>query len=534
MASLKDNLITALEELAEIMTLAGENEFKVRAYRNAASTLSREAPTDARLKAIASGDEKIPGIGEGIRAAMTQFISTGAIAATQESKAAISPAILELTKVPGISAKKAKLINEELGVATLGELEYACRENRLVTLKGFGEATQKKILGAMERLKHNAGKRRIDEAHDQAAQVTAQMPKAWKATPIGELGRGCEVVTCLEFAVHGAPQEKLDSFAAKHTTELPVQITAVEKPFSELPLFEQQRLMAGPAFAAEIKKKGVPEVDGEGAPFEFSWLEDEWFGRVPPKGAYRRAVHGAVRGVFHNHTNASDGGATLEEMVHAAEKRGYEYIGISDHSQSAFYAHGLKAEALEEQHDAIRKLQKKVRIKIFHGVESDILQDGALDYPKAILAKLDFVVGSIHSRFQMDGETMTARLTKALAHPLISFWGHPTGRLLLARDAYSFDWAAVAKAAAKSGVAFEVNANPHRLDLDWRQGALVTEHRIPLCINPDAHAVDGLADTAWGELMAEKAMVPAELVLNLRGVEAMDHWLHHRKKAALS
>lgn len=531
MSTTKEKLAEELERVAGLMALAGENHFKVRAYERGAEALLKAAKTDSDLTAIAAGTVKVPGIGEGLRAAMAEFLKTGVIKAAVDLEAAVPAALWEFTKLPGLGAKKARVIHEELGINTLGELAYACQENRLLKLKGFGPSTQTKILENIERMKRNAGRFLMNEAHAMADALLGTFPVGWRAVKVGELGRSCEVVGRFEFAVHGASRKELEAFAKKQKSMENLHLEPIDVPFDELPALQRQRLMAPEKIRRRLDHVGKPLTTKEGALWESSWLEEEWEGRVPPRDAYRRSVHGAVKGVFHNHTNRSDGSATLEEMVHEAERLGLQYIGISDHSQTAFYAHGLKADELLEQHEEIKKLQKKVKVKIFHGVESDILADGALDYPKSILEKLDFVVGSIHSRFQMDPVAMTERLVKALAHPLLTFWGHPTGRLLLGRDAYRFDWDAVFKSAKKHGVVFELNANPQRLDLDWRMGARLVEQGIPLCINPDAHSVEGLSDTRWGEAMAEKAMVPADLVLNLRGVDDMEHWLRRRKRS---
>ena len=217
-------------------------------------------------------------------------------------------------------------------------------------------------------------------------------------------------------------------------------------------------------------------------------------------------------------------------MVQAAQTAGYKYIGISDHSQSSFYAQGLKGDRLLEQSELIKKLQKKVKIKIFHGIESDILADGALDYPEDVLARFDFIVGSIHNRFQMQGPEMTKRIVNALKHPRVTIWGHPTGRLLLGRKAYEIDWDACVETAAKHGVAVEFNANPQRLDVDWRQGPLLEKNNAWVCVNPDAHSVEGILDTLYGEAMAEKAMVSRERILNLKSADEVEEYLWQRKQ----
>ena len=233
-----------------------------------------------------------------------------------------------------------------------------------------------------------------------------------------------------------------------------------------------------------------------------------------------------VRGVFHNHTTRSDGRDSLEDMVVAAKKCGYAYIGISDHSQSAFYAQGLKSDALLEQEKEIRTLQEKhPDIRIFWGIESDILADGDLDYDAKMLKRFDFVVASIHSRFQMEKEAMTDRILTAIRHPATRFLGHVTGRLLLGRKGYDLHMDKIIAEAARCDVAIEINANPARLDIDWRWGKELRASKTLVSVNPDAHDVAGLSDTIYGIAVARKALLPTGLVVNSRSVQEVEKWL---------
>jgi DNA polymerase (family 10) len=233
-----------------------------------------------------------------------------------------------------------------------------------------------------------------------------------------------------------------------------------------------------------------------------------------------------VRGIFHNHTTRSDGTASLEEMVIAAKKQGFQYIGISDHSQSAFYASGLKTDALLEQEKEIRKVQDKhPDIRIFWGIESDILADGSLDYPESMLKRFDFVVASVHSRFQMDKEAMTDRILEAIRNPHTRFLGHATGRILLGRKGYDLHMEKIIAEAAACDVAIELNANPARLDIDWRWGPELRKHGTKISVNPDAHATDEIVNTRFGIMMARKALLPASQVVNGRSVKEVEKWL---------
>jgi len=242
-----------------------------------------------------------------------------------------------------------------------------------------------------------------------------------------------------------------------------------------------------------------------------------------------------IRGVFHVHTTESDGRDTLEAMVRAAEALGYGYVGISDHSRSAHYANGLSIERVAAQHAAIDQLQRRhPGIVIFKGIESDILADGSLDYPDEVLARFDFVIASIHSRFGMSEREMTDRIVRAISHPAVTILGHPTGRLLLSRDGYHLDMGAVLDTAARYGVAVELNANPHRLDLDWRVCKDARDRGVKISINPDAHSADGLADTRLGVGIGRKGWLTRDDLFNAQGADEMRQTLAARRAAAPS
>ena len=229
-----------------------------------------------------------------------------------------------------------------------------------------------------------------------------------------------------------------------------------------------------------------------------------------------------IKGIFHNHTNYSDGSASLEDMVVAAKTLGYGYIGISDHSQSAFYANGLKEDRIREQHAAIEALRKKVtEIAVFKGIEADILADGMMDYPDEVLARFDFVIASVHSRFNLPEEEQTARVIKALSNPFVTMLGHATGRLLLSREGYRIDMKRVIEAAKQFGKIIEINANPHRLDLDWRMVRSAKAQGVKVSINPDAHATEGLKDVPFGVNVARKGGLAPDDVVNTLGREAI-------------
>jgi DNA polymerase (family 10) len=250
-----------------------------------------------------------------------------------------------------------------------------------------------------------------------------------------------------------------------------------------------------------------------------------------PAALPRLVEEGDLKGVFHNHSQYSDGANSVEEMALAAREMGYEYLGLSDHSQTAFYASGLKAEDIERQHAEIDELNEKLEgITILKGIESDILKDGSLDYDEEILARFDFVVASVHQRFGLSGAEQTERCIAAVSNPFTTILGHPTGRLLLARDPFEVDMEAVMEAAADSGCVIELNANPHRLDLDWRELRRAQGLGLKISIGPDAHRTEGLRDVRYGVAMARKGWLRAEDVLNTMGLSEIRAYLRDRAR----
>ncbi len=562
-ANSKTEFSQLLEELAELLEVSQENPFRIRALKKAALQFQQDDVIQGdKLEEIASGKLKISGVGEGVKAYLKEFLKTGALSDIETTKAKIPEGVFLLMKLPGLGAKKAFQLVTELGVQDLSELEYACRENRLVELKGFGPATQIRLLEAIERFNTQKGKFLLPDALELAEKVMAALKrtkanalKDAKTEFVGGLARKAEIVEALEILICVGDLDTLDLKKSGLKILSQIELKKFNKDLLRLEV-EFPEIMAElkitfwitshPSsklrawLCASEKLRQLPEAhETWSTELMPTHLEPEWCldtdralkNQGKMGSFYLKVKSGGMRGVFHNHTTSSDGSASLEEMVRAAQTLGYEYIGISDHSQTAIYAHGLEAERLAKQRQDIKALQKKVKIRIFHGVESDILQDGSLDYPDQILKDLDFVVASIHSRFKMDETAMNERLETALKNPYATFWGHPTGRLLLGRVGYPVKWRHLLTIMKKNQMAIELNANPQRLDFDWRLGALVEESGVFVGIHPDAHSTDGLQDTQWGEWMLEKAMIPAKQVLNLKSADEMEEYLNARRKS---
>lgn len=567
-----------LEAIATLMELKGENPFKVRAFSSGARLVETLDADLAEL--VAAGTlRSIKGIGQGLADVITELVQTGQSTAYDELKAATPEGLLEMLSIPGLGPKKIKAIHEGLGITTVGELEYACNENRLAGLSGFGAKTQEKILGGIALMKKSRGKFLCSEAIGVAESLLAALqghPAVQRAAIAGSLRRAKETVKDADLIASSAEPEAVMAFfvslpevkeivahgptksSVRLENGLPVDLRVVadaDFPFT-LHHFtgskEHNTLMRQRALARGLKLNEYGLWRGE----ERLACQDEAdlfraldLAYVPPElreglGEIALAEAGLVpelvteadlRGIFHVHTTFSDGAGTLEQMVKGAQALGYRYIGISDHSQAAAYAHGLTPERIAEQHAEIDRLNRELAgIRVLKGIEADILADGSVDYDPEVLRTFDFVIASIHSRFGMDREAMTERIVRAIRNPYVTILGHMTGRLLLSREPYELDLERVFTEAAAHGVAIELNANPHRLDLDWRHMRRALELGVTLAINPDAHSVAGLKHVRYGVGIARKGGVPAERVLNSLEVRALEERLAARRERALA
>lgn len=566
----KREIIAALEEIGELLEIQGENPFKVRAYQNASRILEGLPQDPADL--VASGEiGNIKGIGQGLSEKITEMVKKGKSTYLLELRRSIPPGVLELLKVPGLGPKKAKALYEELDLHNLGELEYACKENRLLDLKGFGAKTQENILKGIEMLKKSSGRFLFDVAYRQAQELLAfvkQDPKVLRAEIAGSLRRCKETIGDIDIlaSLKGDASALMKKFVTQAQVEdvlaqgetkssvrlksgIQVDLRVVEDkefPFALLYFTgskEHNTVLRGIAKDKGLKlneyglfrgEKPLPCKD-EAEIYKALGLHyippeaREGLGEIEfaAKHAFPRLIEAEdLRGVFHVHSEWSDGGATILDMAKEAERLGFEYMGLSDHSQTAAYAGGLKAADLKAQAKEIAAAQKKLKkLKILQGTESDILNDGALDYLAKTLDELDFVIASVHMRFKMDKKAMTQRLVKAISDKHTRILGHISGRLLMARDPYDFDREAVFAAAAKHRVAIEINANPHRFDLDWRFLQQAKAAGVKFCINPDAHSINGLSDTFFGVGIARKGWLTKEDVLNTKSLaEIKEYW----------
>jgi DNA polymerase (family 10) len=511
----------ALGEIGKLLELLGENPFKTRAYHNG-SRIVRGLDRDLQ-ELIESGElTAIKGIGSALAEKITTLVETGGLPYLDELRARVPPGLLEWIKIQGLGPKKARAIHVALEISTLGELEYACIENRLRDLPGLGTATQEKILAGIESLRRNAGRfhrhllqdeaeRLVEEVRATAGVVRAEVGGAVRRG--AETARGIEIVAAYEDE-NVAREERLESGPMLTVTAVPDEefaLALLRSTGSEKHVADLGELPREAASEAEIYERlglgWIPPELREGT----GEIEAAAEGRLP-----ELIAEDDIRGVLHCHSTWSDGSSTIEEMAERVRGMSMDYLAICDHSQAAAYAGGLDAERVRGQHREIDELNSRYggSFRVLKGIEADILSDGSLDFEDDVLASFDIVVASVHSGFNLGEEKQTARILRALENRYVDVLGHVTGRLLLAREGYALDLERVLEAAIERNVAVEVNAHPHRLDLDWRNLREALPRGMLTAINPDAHSVEGLGHLRHGVGVARKGWCTRESVIN--------------------
>jgi len=543
-----------LADMAKLLELSGENPFKTRAFERAAENISATAGEELERRARDGTFTEIPGVGKAIAEVLAEFVLSGTSRARSELIAHLPQGLLELVKIPGLGPKKARLLLSELHIKSIDGLAAACLEGRVARVKGFSEKSQKTILDGIALVSSSAGRMRLVDALEHSGLIIRSIAEAvnrgrhpaagvLRVCETGTLRRRLETVEALDFLVELPPGRKHEEEARKAALAAVSGYSKSSSPGAPVRVDFAATKDFGSAL---VKSTGTPEfLEALGARAGGFASEEDWFKNagvpfVAPElregaGAVEHARAGRledivserdVQGTFHNHTTWSDGRLALEELVMAAARMGYRYIGIADHSQSAHYARGLKPTDVLEQAKEVEAVRKRHKgIRIFHGIESDIRADGSLDYGPEILSVLDFVVASVHSGFKMSHEEMTARVMKALKNPFTRILAHPTGRLLLERRPYDVDVEALIAEASRTGVAVEINANPARLDLDWRHGPHVRKTGCMIAINADAHDEAGLHEAHFGVTVARKMLLPRAQLLNALEPERTAAWL---------
>lgn len=563
-------LLNKLKLTIQLMELHDENSFKIRSYQTALNSLERG---DQDIMSLSIDQlAKVPGIGKSILEAIIQLKETETFDALQALLEKTPEGILEILQIKGLGPKKVKVIWEELGVTSTHELMEACQAGKVAKIKGFGEKTQESIIQNLEFKASNAGKWLYADIEDTIHQFKSELQILYPEALIGVVGdfsRQMEIISEGEFLIGleslFGGKEKLKSLQSVEwdlsqsspfswhgkLTAVNLQVLihfTTKKDY----LWKKLSLIAAPGHLSELvdEKESIAEklakknYESEADFFEVNSLQfiptalREGFGEVALAKAHlipKLVEESDLKGILHNHSTYSDGKHSLRQMAEYCKALGFEYLGISDHSRTASYAGGLEIEKVLKQHAEIEALNIELApFQTFKGIESDILADGKLDYPAEILEKFDFIVASIHSILNMDIRKATNRLITAIENPFTTILGHPTGRLLLRREGYPIDHKAIIQACAANDVVIEINANPWRLDLDWRWVRYAMDQGVKLSINPDAHEMDGYKDMKYGVLIGKKGGLTADMTLNTLSGQEMATYFEQRKKEKIS
>lgn len=559
-------IIKILKLTMQLMELHEENPFKIKSYQSAVNSIEREGRELAGLNLQQL--QEFSGIGKSIAEVIIEIQQKGTHALLEKLMQETPEGILEVLEIKGLGPKKIKILWKNLGITSTHELLESCRSGQVAKLKGFGEKTQESIILALEFIASNKGKWLYGDIDAEVDNLIKKLQLTFgeeNVACVGDYARKLEIIDQLIFIL-ATDQPKLTLEKLKGIEGLEQELTKsspyrwggkfmtfdLETTFLLIPKkdFVKQKLLKTASrphllslvnenqMLAEVFIHGDYDTEEE-AYRQAGWPlipEELREGQVEMILAKNNAIpdlleYQDLKGPLHNHSTYSDGRHSLQEMAAYCQSQGYEYLGIADHSRSAFYANGLDEDRIEQQHREIDRINKEmVPFRIFKGIESDILMDGSLDYSADILAKFDYIVASIHSSLGMDRKKATARLLKAIQNPYTTILGHPTGRLLLRREGYPIDHKVIIDACEKYGVVIEINANPWRLDLDWRWVNYAMEKGVRLSINPDAHEKEAFQDMKYGVLVGRKGGLTKEMTLNTMDVNALSGYFENRKE----
>lgn len=577
-----ERIALAMDEIATLLALQGENDFKCRAYQMAARSIN-EYPGEVASLVAAGRLASLRGVGEALREKIITLVKTGELPYLTELRSQVPPGLLDMLRLPGLGTKKVRLLHTSLSISTLLELKTACLAGKVASIKGFGARMQERILSGITFLETLGQQVRIDVAEVPGllwVEWVRTLPDVFAVELAGSLRRRAEtideitlVAACTEADAvldactqHASVQEVVERGGSSISLRIQIEIEGqtIGLPLTVI-VASREQFPAVLAYhtgnAGHVEELGE-RASNQGLTFNeagltgpgttggwsseediYDALELTW---IPPElrehagefdASDERTIPELIkvtdlRGVFHNHTTASDGTASLADMARAAQVLGFQYLGIADHSQSLTIANGLSPDRVRHQWAAIDALNQQLEgFRIFKGTEVDILQDGSLDFPNELLAGFDYVVASVHTHFAMSREEMTARVCKAIAHPAVTMLGHPTGRLLLRRESFKIDLDRVLATAREHNTMIEINAQPSRLDLDWIHVRKARDLGIPIVINPDAHSMPELNLTRFGVDVARRGWLRAEDVFNTRDQETVAAELARRKAA---
>ena len=552
-----------LEQIAALLELKGENPFRVRAFRSASRTIASQ-PGDLASMLSDGTLAATRGVGPAILEIVTELVRTDRSRVYEELREQIPPGLIEMLGVSGLGVTRVRRIHERLGIESLADLEAAARDGRLATVPGFGPRSCENVVRGLAFLRRSASARLLHHAIEESEDIRTalgQVPGVSRAVVAGEVRRRLELIRDLvvvlvaeippgEVLSRIARAPGVDEFTGRDerratlrfaggssvqvVVTTPVNLGAVLVQATGAPSHVSQ--LAAHAATRGYALHGAALWRGSefvATPDEQALYDALGLPLIPPelregRGEVREALAGLpplleqsdLIGFLHCHTDFSDGSSSIEEIASAARAAGYGYVGITDHSSSAAYAGGLRVEDLERQWAEVDRVNRMFPdLKVLKGIEVDILPDGRLDYGRRILAQFDFVIASVHDGAGQDEATMTARILKAMDDPHFTIMGHPTGRLLLSRDPFPMDLPGIFAAAAERGIAMEINADPHRMDLDWRHLREARQAGVTISIGADAHNVAGIANMALGVAMARKGGLGPADVLNTRSAD---------------
>ena len=546
-------IASVLDETAALIELTDGNPHRARAFSRAARSLSDL--NDAVPSRLADDSlREVSGIGEAMVDHVADIVDTGTFSLHDELLNAIPPGLLDVLKVKGLGTKRTRRLWQELDITSLDELEEAATTDQITSLSGFGAKTQANILDNLRQLRAYEDQWRLADAWSTAApllETLRERAPVERAEATGALRRRQEVVEHIAMIVSTNAPDAVAEWLADRV-EGPVESddgTLSASLPDGIPL--RLHCTAPDAFGTEwwrttgasghvdawTDRFGVPSAH----PTEDALFAAADLSIIPPElreddGEITAAANNALpsllsvddlHGCLHNHSTYSDGGDALSVMADAARELGFSYFGICDHSQSLQIANGLSPAEVYQQHEEVQALNENTDdgFRIFHGIESDILKDGSLDYENDVLALFDFVVASVHTGFSMSETEATHRVVTAIENPHTRILGHPTGRLLLSREGYPLNHERIIEACAEHDVALELNANPHRLDLDWRWVRRATDAGVLISINPDAHATAELRNVKWGVRVGRKGWLTPEHCLNAKSLSEFETWV---------
>jgi len=553
--SFKDQAVKYLNNYADILEFLDENRFKINAFRNASNVLRR---LDIDVEEILHDGSivNIKGIGKGIQSFLYELSDNGNVKEFEEKLGSIPDGLLELLQIRGLGVKKVKLLFKELKIQNIDDLNNACQNNDIINIKGFTESSQVKILEKIRNIRKNSKYVLLNNGEHVGASIlkTLNSLKSIERIEIsGEIRRSLNVISKIDIVISTNDINRFKKELLNHykyraiLVDISSEILLLNTDFSipiELHLCDDEKFIetlfrttGSSSYLSSINLINLDEKFKEeidlfnhlNLDYVIPEMREDIFNHAPDKLRRNSDLDNFdMKGLLHFHTDFSDGSNTLLEMAEEAKNHRFDYIAVCDHSRSAFYANGLSEDRVIKQKEVIKSVKEKINLEVFHGIESDILRDGSLDYSNEFMKNFDFVVASIHSMFNLSEDEMTSRIIRAIENPNTDVIGHPTGRLLLSRAPYQLNINKVLEACSENDVAIEINASPHRLDLDWRNYYFARDIGCKFAINPDAHSIAGIHDTKYGIKIAKKGGIQSDEVINYLSVNDFKKYLNRK------